>query len=118
MARFAIVKTNSTPLKAAMTVGVAAPLPSWRCSHHAITPAIALNAVIATLSYRARGRFSDNAIRKSTTRSVAAANAQNAMSVRHFCAAERKAPSVGGLTRKTAYSVVGATIAAAAAQNR
>src|SRR5690349_20645328 len=40
------------------------------------------------------------------------------MRVRHFCAAERYAPRVGGLIRKTAYSVVGATIAAAAAQNR
>ena len=50
-------------LACGMTVGEAAPLPSWRCSHHAIKPVITLNAVIATLSNRARGISSDKAIR-------------------------------------------------------
>ena len=63
MARFATVKTNSAPLKAAMTLGVLSPLPSWRCSHRAMMPVTRLNTVIATLSYSARGRSSDRAIR-------------------------------------------------------
>ena len=39
------------------------PLTSWRCSHRAIKPVVRLNTVIATVSYRARGRSSDQAIR-------------------------------------------------------
>ena len=102
MARFATVKTNSTALKAAITVAVGSPLaelalqPSRddagdqveRCHRDAV--------VQGARQVEGRGdQVVDDA-------QAAAANAQNAMSVRHFCAAERKAPSVGGLIRKTA----------------